>query len=167
MSPRIYTRKFDHDEALRRYAAGESGPMLARLYGVSVSAIYFQVSPKAQASHARAAEKIRASGRCDDCGGPMNGLSRRTSGSTRCRPCANRLAATSVRETELQCSTCRQWKPDSEFWNDAAKSNQVRRGKHKQCKVCGVVERRSHRERNREADNAYEREYKRRRRAAA
>jgi hypothetical protein len=41
-------RRFDHDEARRRYAAGESQPALAREYGVSVQSVFRVVTPNRQ-----------------------------------------------------------------------------------------------------------------------
>ena len=61
---------------------------------------------------------------------------------------------------EVRCVTCKEWKPASEYPRNRAQS----RGLHYQCRPCGTAARREHRRRNREAYNAYQREYKRRRR---
>jgi len=46
---------------------------------------------------------------CIDCGTPV---ARRAS---RCRDCWAKHMATTVRDDELLCVSCRQWKPDNEF----------------------------------------------------
>ncbi len=42
----IALRKFDHDEAVARHAAGEAVSALAREYGVSLTAVYRVVDPR-------------------------------------------------------------------------------------------------------------------------
>ncbi len=161
-----YFRKFDHDEAKRRNAAGESAASLAREYGVSTTAVLAVVSQRIRASMDRAKERIRQSGRCERCGGPKNGLSSYSHGANLCRSCAFDDLATSVRDTELRCSKCREWKPDEDFPRNRSESIR-RRGRHDQCRACNTIARRAHRRRNREADNTYQREYNRRRREQA
>lgn len=75
-------RKFDHDEARRRHAAGESIRSIAADLAVSRSAVWKSLNPE------RKQEVAKGDAVCDDCGAPMNASSRRYSGSTRCRSCA-------------------------------------------------------------------------------
>ncbi len=158
---RVYTRKFDHDEAKRRKEAGESVASLAREYGVTPHAVWMVVSPKSKADNLRAQAKLRAKGRCERCGGWKHGAT----AAKVCQRCAADLKITTVTETTLQCIRCKEFKPDAEFPFNRAESA-IRRGRHGECRACNTIARREHRQRNREADNKYQREYKRRRRAA-
>ena len=159
--PRVYERKFDWDEARRRYAAGESIADIARRLGVTWMAVGRVVIPGKEAAMAAYHREYQRRGKCDDCGGPMNQVAR-NNGSTRCKTCADLAQATSVRPDELRCITCREWKPDEAFPFNRSEG-WTRRGRHQQCRACLTVARRNHRQRNREKDNAYQREYRRRR----
>lgn len=166
--PRTYKRKFDWDEAKRDHAAGVNIQTLADRYGVSYTAVYRVVVPgvneRMRANLKRFEENHRVP--CiEECGRTVSYIGARYHGG-RCVECATLAKATSVRPAELQCATCREWKPDDAFPNNR-QENGARRGKHAQCRPCQTIARRSHRQRNREAENAYSREYKRRRREAA
>ncbi len=154
---RQYVRAFDYEEARRRHAQGESISLLAREYGVSSARVRQVVNPDVAARAAARASAYRWP--CMDCGAPT-----RTKG-RRCSSCSVRLRATSVRENELQCVTCRKWKPDDAF--PLSRSEEVRRGRHSQCRPCQTESKRAYRERKREKQRAYDREYKRRRRELA
>lgn len=156
---RVYHRKFDHDEAKKRYEAGESVAGMAREFGVHVSAVWQVVSPRIVESQRRLHERLRAAGECERCGGWKNGLTQ----TALCHKCAMADRVTSVRPTTLRCGTCREWKSDGEF--AGARTNPARRDRHDQCRPCSTKARREYRQRNREADNAYERAYRARRRA--
>lgn len=163
--PRTYERKFDWDEARELFAAGVGRPEIAARFGVTYEAIYRITAPGALERQRAYNREWQTRGVCADCGGRMN-RSAQSAGSTRCKPCANLALATTVRPTELQRCSCREWKPDDAFPNNRSEGA-ARRGRHSQCRRCQTIARREHRQRNREAANAYDREYKRRRRAAA
>jgi len=158
---RVYPRKFDHEEARARYAAGESSAALAREYGVTTTAVWTVVAEKG--AKWRDSTRFKGAGRCERCGAPTNALSRYTSGSLLCKSCAYDDAATSVRPGELRCIICREWKPDEDFPHRHVDLR--RRGRHEACRRCNTVLRREHRRRNRAAVNAYDRAYRARRRA--
>ena len=152
---RTYYRKFDHDVARLRYAMGVNMSQLAREYGVSRTRIKQIVHQEA----GRKAQERAAAYRwpCLDCG---KGIKHKNG---RCLQCSTKRRATSVREDELQCTTCQQWKPDDAFPRNRQAT--ARRGRHSQCQACNTIARRDYRHRHREADNAYQREYKKRKRA--
>ena len=158
--PRTYERKFDHDEARWRLSLGETSGALAREYGVSRTAIYrISTTEREQRDRRRTTEWIKQ-GCCPDCGSPATRHS--LDKQLRCRPCAARVAATSVRAGELWCFTCREWKIDDAFPSNKNKRSDIRRHRAGQCRVCQTVAKRAWRKRNPD----YEREYQRKRRAA-
>lgn len=160
---RTYLRKFDWDEARRRHASGESKSALAREYGVSVQAVRLAVDPEEyERSRQRTVEWHRQSS-CPDCGKPTTRT--RKGEDRRCEACAHLALASSVREHELRCFSCKKWLPDDSFPFARSKKHRARRYRHRQCRSCLTIARQDHRRRNREAENAYQREYKRRRRA--
>lgn len=161
--PRVYERSFDWDEARRLYETGVSRPEIATRMGVSYNMIHRITAPGALERQAAYHREWQKTGVCADCGAQTNRAGQ-VNGSTRCVPCSALARATTVRPTELQCSTCREWKPDEDFPHNRADS-MSRRGRHGQCRVCQTIARRDHRRRNREAANLYDRDYKRRRRA--
>lgn len=145
--PRVYTRKFDWDAARARHAAGESIAALAAEFGVTKQAIRFAVITgelDRQRAYSRA---WQTRGRCDDCGGPMNNLSR-SNGSRRCLSCAAKARTTSVRAHELLCQSCKKWKPDADFPRSRHKRVVYRRSRHRYCRACCTVARREYRDRN-------------------
>ena len=157
--PRTYTRKFDWEEAQRRHEDGESYTSLALDYGVSKAAVRLACDDEARRKMAEHSAIWQRSGSCPDCGAQTT---HRSEGDARCRSCHAKTRAISVRDLELQCITCREWKPDQDFARNVAEP--ARRGRHTQCRGCSTISRREHRQRNREADNAYSRAYKRRKR---
>lgn len=165
MSPRVYVRKFDWDEARRRHAAGESQAALAREYGVSAAAVHLAVNDEARAREREYRAQWQRSGVCPDCG--TQSTRRGGSGrSARCLRCAGKLRTFTARPDELLCSHCKAWKPDEEFYLGQAKKLIARRGRKHQCRSCDNAARKDYRKRNREADNAYQRKYKKKRRRA-
>ncbi len=160
---RTYQRKFDHEEAERRYDAGESVAALAQEYGVVVNAVRRIVVPASRAAYDRYQVSLKGRGHCDRCGGPMHQGSRYR-GSRLCRKCFGDDQATSVRPDALLCFGCREWKPDHEFPHNRSKVR--RRGRHSFCRACNTIQRRAHRQRNLEASRAYDRAYGARRRGA-
>ena len=155
---RQYQRSFDYEEARSRFATGERISVLAEEYGVSVARVRQVVIP----SEGARADARSAAYRwpCIDCGAPTRSRNRR------CVPCAFKLLATSAREDELLCMNCKTWKPDDDFPHNRTEKI-GRRGRHGECRACQTVSRRRRRQANPEAQRAYDREYKRRRRAAS
>lgn len=161
MSPRVYTRKFDWDEARARHAAGETYSALAREYGVSPTAVAYACDDDARARQHVIASAWQRSAVCRDCGKtgvhPHHG---------RCQKCAAVASITTVRESTLHCVTCREWKPDAAFPRN--RQEQHRRGHHTQCRVCTTEQRRQWRERYPEKYKAANRrDYERKRARAA
>lgn len=144
--PRVYEREFDWEEARRLYAAGESLSSISREFGVSWAAVQRVVVPGKMEEHAVRARALIGAGHCDDCGGPTHQGSRYR-GSTRCRDCASIALATSVRENELMCFACREWKPDEDFPLNRGDSK-ARRYRHSYCRPCQTISRREYRNRN-------------------
>ncbi len=159
---RVYCRTVNYQVIRERYAAGETVTEIARDIGFSFAGVKRIVDPAFSAKLYAVSQASLMSGTCPDCG--KEGTFKHKGVSSRCRDCASRALATSVREGELRCYRCREWKPDAEFPNSS--KNKARRGRHKNCRLCNTTLRREHRHRNPEAAKAYDREYKRRRRAA-
>lgn len=55
--------------------------------------------------------------------------------------------APSVRESELRCATCREWKPDEAF-SLSRTVTPARRGRHRTCSTCATAVRRDYRNRH-------------------
>lgn len=154
--PRVYTRKFDWDEAIRRREAGETYPAIAKAFGVSVAAVRMAVNPAERERMARTSSAWVRGARCPDCG--TQTTRNRKGEDNRCTQCATRLRATSVREEELQCTRCQEWKPDEDFPMNRSETP-LRRYRHGLCRACSTIARREYRQRHPEAQRAYDREY--------
>lgn len=145
--PRFYTRKFDWEEARRLRAEGVPTREIAKRFGVTYNAVFRVVSPGRMEREAAYKRRWEATGRCDDCGGPMNQASRSPArGSRRCVSCASTLRRTSVTADMLQCVTCREWKPDADF--PLNRGLPARRDRHRQCRACCTAARRDYRNRH-------------------
>lgn len=143
---RVYRRTFDHEQARRRWLAGESQSALAREYGVSQSRISQVVSDVHSATIRYYQEHVKLAGRCQRCGAPTNRAAQ-YQGSRHCRDCAYKLLATSVRDDALRCFKCGQWKNDDDFPRSSAKTAR-RRGRHTACRACNTKARQAYRERH-------------------
>lgn len=144
MSPRVYERKFDWDDARWRAAAGESITEIARSFGVSRTAVLRVVDPDVNRRMAERVYLHKRNSRCPDCGAQTW---RRPDGrEARCVNCSSRLRATSVRPDSLRCYACREWKPDEAF--PFSRNNLARRGRHNQCRPCLTEAKRDYRRRN-------------------
>ncbi len=141
---RVYRRKIDYDEARQLHAQGFSLAVIAARFGVTSPAIRLVVDEDANSASVNRARKFARSHRCD-CGAPAF----KRYGRVRCRDCANRDAAVTVRDEELRCTTCGKWKPDAEFPHNRA--NRQRRERHGQCRACGTAEKARWRARRRAA----------------
>ncbi len=158
-------RRFDWDDARRRYANGEKIGTIARSVGVSWTAVQRVVVPGRFEQMRDAQRQWQKTGVCDNCGGPMNRSSRSSGRSLVCPTCAATARRTTIRETTLLCVGCREWKPDDDFPRNRVEAS--RRGRHTSCRACQTVQRRERRHRNPEASRAYDRAYKARRRREA
>lgn len=142
MSPRVYTRKFDWDEAARMHASGMSKAAIARQLGVSTTAVAIALDPEMRERYARRAHEWTRDGRCPDCGGKAT---RHGPKQLHCRRCASLRRITTVREDTLRCTTCKTWKPDEDFPSD--RSQPHRRNRSRQCRPCQTIAKRRWRER--------------------
>lgn len=135
-------RTFDYHEARRLRAEGVTYQAIADKFGVSDSAVYLAVNPDARAKMIERGGEWQRRGICIKCGGPCT----RTAGQPahRCRRCFAIDMAVSVREGELQCVKCRDWKPDTEF--PRSRAEPARRGRHSQCRACTTEAKRIYRE---------------------
>ena len=144
-------RRYDHDEARRLYGEGVSVRELSARFGVSEYSIRYAVVP-GEADKIRERQKessLRKGNVCIDCGKPIHaarGIHQTTRPYKRCQACAS-AARRIVTDNEMRCSSCKQWKPDSEFFSSAGLD--ARRGHDRRCKTCSVKERRERRHRNR------------------
>lgn len=158
MSP---PRKFSWDEATKLRKSGLTLKAISKRLGVSYSAVWFALNPEARAKSSARTVEWQRQGICPDCGATATRF--RGGKQCRCRACGIRAMATSAREAELHCSNCDEWKPDEEFPHNRGETVS-RRGRHSLCRQCNTIVRRSYRERNRERERAYDREYRQRKR---
>lgn len=160
---RWYIRKFDHDEARRRHAAGETIPDLAREYGVHANAVRYVVTPGAQAEMI-AYNKRRRTTTCEICGGPAMrhhpAKPALADGRVLCHRCranekrerllfndAGELVA--VRCSNQNCANGERWQPPDRFTR-GVRHREVREGGiHSNCRACQTRARRRHRQRQR------------------
>lgn len=157
-------RRFDHDEARARHAAGEKVADLARAYGVTANAIYFVVSPEAR-ERALAYSRRWRTGSCADCGGPAMrptpGSSKQihADGLTLCNRCRRvrkreRLAFDTngvlvrVRCTSRDCANGDRWQPPEHFARGSRFRDVRDGGIHNLCRACLTRARQSYRERH-------------------
>jgi hypothetical protein len=147
-------RRFDHDEAVRRHAAGESYEALAAEYGVSTAAVYQAVKRLTDpawrtqhVSYSRHYQRRRYRRPCvRGCGRlAWHHGSRPNAGV--CQRCVAAERATTVAADTLRCSECGEWKPDDQFHRQQA--NISRRGRHGVCRDCSAAARQRSRLRHR------------------
>jgi ribosomal protein L37AE/L43A len=146
VSPRVYERKFDWDEARQLYVSGVALKDIAERFGVTYNAVRLAVNDEARKRAREYLANWQRSGVCPDCG--TQTTRRATTGDTRCIDCASRRRATSVRSTALLCSGCRKWKPDDDFPLNRVKRGKQRRGRHNFCRACSTKARQDYRERH-------------------
>lgn len=161
-------RKFDHDEARRLYRAGWTKTELARFFGVSHPSIANVVDERVARAQ-REWHKAIFAATCDECGGACskNWYAERVRlDRTLCQKCYSTLLseeALLARHDEhgnLRCGHCGAYKPLEEYRIGPSGSP------FKRCRLCETEARRDWRHRNRERENAWQREYKRKRRQA-
>lgn len=160
-------RKFDHDEARRRYTAGEKASALAAEFGVTSNAVLRIASPGAGEAFKRASAAFYARNHvpCEVCGKSCLGLTI-TSKAKRCpdgRALCIRCRAderrerllfdeqgnlVSVRCLALDCANGERWQSPDNFAN-GQRHREVRAGGiHNRCRACGTRDRREYRHRN-------------------
>jgi len=132
----VSARKFDWDKALELRARGAPIAAIARILGVSVTAVRMAVVPGSREEARDRKRRWQAIGQelCEECDGPR---SRNDSADVRhCLACSIKLRRTSVREDALRCSVCREWLPDDRFYRSNISSHAARRGRRRDCKAC-------------------------------
>lgn len=149
---RVYVRSFDHEEAKRRYEAGERVVDLAGEYGVSAAMVYLAINPASKRKRVEYARGWRTA-ECEVCGGPAMradvGTKRATSqdGRTLCFRCragerrerlrfddAGTLVA--VRCSHLDCVNGERWQPPENFGR-GERHREIRDGGiHGSCRSC-------------------------------
>ena len=144
MSARVYERKFDWDEATRRYECGDPIKEIAADLNVTYTAVYRVVRSDVRERMRVTGAAWIMSGVCEECGKP--GVSRNRE-HPRCEECATKARATSVGDGILQCMSCREWMPDDGFPMNRA-GRVLRRGRHYNCRVCLTKQRQDYRERH-------------------
>lgn len=157
---RVYVRRFDHEEAAKRYAAGERVVDLAAEYGVSITAIYRVVTPGAKARDVESARRWRT-GTCEECGGPaMRIISSKKEhnpdGRCLCQACRGRASREGVRLDAaghvaaiqcqlLDCANGERWQPPENFGRGARYRDLREGGFHKNCRSCATALKRLYR----------------------
>ena len=145
MKPKGPPRKFDWDTARELRNQGWTYQRIANLMGVSYARIYQICNPETHARVTARVLELQRSGTCVHCGAQCStSYSRHLQG--RCRQCANLSKITTVRDAELLCCSCRNWKPDEAFPHNATLEH--RRHRHRQCTQCGTIAKRAYRRRS-------------------
>jgi hypothetical protein len=165
---RVYPRLFDHDEALRLRGEGWTIQMVADHFGVSYRGVQ-RVTTPGERERMDAATMERFEAICDDCGGRCtHNWSNRHGRHDRvvCQPCAairtreEALMARLNEDGDVRCTHCDAYQPMSVFSNDRGYPRAW-------CPSCETESRKARRRANRDRENAWQREYKRKRRLAA
>lgn len=142
---REYVRKFDWDEAKRLRKQGMTYKAIAETLGVSVTAVSLACNPRQYAINRQTTSAYQRRGTCVDCGERIS--SNYSKAILRCRECSALHQATTVRDSELLCSSCREWKPDTSFPFSRSEPS-ARRGRHGTCSECQTRLRKAYRERH-------------------
>jgi len=159
---RVYYREFDHDEARRLRAEDPkrwSYRALAEHFDVSYTAVQRLFNAHAEERlnrHTLRWARRRRRPCLGGCGTLVWAHTKNRTGY--CLRCIGaQFAAANVREAELRCTRCGEWKPDDQFYR--RRSNHARRGRATHCKPCSAIDRREHRHRNIEQERRYEHDY--------
>jgi len=135
---RTYHRHFDHDEARRLRAEGWSWAKLADRFGVTPLAVTRVCNPDVAARMLAKSNEATRRKRTPCRGGCGRLVWMHQKGrSGYCAECvARRKTAADVRDGELRCTQCREWKPDEEFptWH----GQKSRRGHSAECQACAT-----------------------------
>jgi hypothetical protein len=154
---RTYVRLFYHEEARRRYEAGERVADLAVEYGVTKNAIYFAVKPEWKAKNVANHRRWRT-GRCEVCGGPAMRLvsgkkETNPDGRVLCKNCRAKENRTRFVEIDgvlhARCmSICHDFKPLDEFVGGVHFKDIRPNGVHGCCRSCTAELKRRYRANN-------------------
>lgn len=146
---RTYEHKFDWDEAKRLYSEDVPLEWIASKFRVTPSAVRRIVVPGAKEQmDAYSKQFAKGRTRCRKCGAPTNYFSHNR-GWGLCKPCAAEIRRTTIRETELRCSGCKQWLPDDAFYKSNDARMAIRRGRRRDCRVCSDKSRERYRQTHR------------------
>lgn len=163
MSPRVYTRRFDHEEALRRLRAGERPIDLAAEYGVSPHMICeHHLSPEGKARQLAYSKEWRT-GECEYCGEPCMRLvsgkkEHNVDGLQLCLSCRgwtkrerflfdDEGELVAVRCSYIDCANGERWQPPENFHGGPRYRDIREKGIHSQCRACNTRSRKDYRER--------------------
>ena len=164
---RTYVRKFDHDEAAARHAAGETLAALASEYGVTPQGVERAIAHLDPTKWAASLEYSRQwrTGTCEVCNGPAMRLvgtqriEKNPDGRTLCAKCRgiekrerlrfdNAGVLRSVRCSALDCANGERWQPPENFGR-GTKFRDVRDGGfHTHCRACLTRDRQNYRNRH-------------------
>lgn len=157
-------RRFDHEEATRRYQAGESCTELAAAFGVTYNAIWHAVTEGGAACNRRskAAYYDRHRVPCEGCGEPcldlgVPGKARHNpDGRALCRRCRaderierlrfdENAEIVAVRCSMVDCANGERWQPLENFPRGSRLRSIVEGGIHGQCRACQTRARQAYR----------------------
>lgn len=136
---RVYQRKFDHEDAIRRFREGETVAAIAEDVGVSYTAVKRVVDPRTRAQMNLAI--LARTRRCVDCGAP------KSVAGERCVACSGRVRRAQHwnKDGLLRCRRCSSYKHPREFSYDA--DNTTRDYYSDYCRPCASQARQDYRER--------------------
>lgn len=150
---RVYVRRFDHDEAARRHAAGETIRALAAAYGVTFNAVYRAATPGAK-ERDLAALRQRSTVLCEGCGRPRSpNRIRYGDGRLLCHACRVKTNTTrfrfdpdgtliAVRCNIVACVNGERWQPPENFAGGLQGRDIRAKGFTGQCRACNTAYRR-------------------------
>lgn len=157
---RVYTRKFDWDEARRLRGEGWTHQRIADRFGVSRTAIHFVLNEKARLAANRRAKEWQMGGSCEECGGRCirpSHLSRSEHAAADrrmlCRTCRGRASRTGVEVIngviQIRCGSCRIYKPVDDYGPRTARRLVEGKAVRKRtCRSCEALKRQDYRERH-------------------
>ncbi len=156
---RVYVRRFDHEEATARYAAGETVKELAASYGVTPNAVYRAITPGYKEREQATAKRWRT-GLCERCGGPAMRLiagkkEHNPDGRVLCLRCRGRERRKRLRVDpstntyKLECGRCKHWKTVAEFGERVRKALANGEAPKYVCTACATTARQTYRNRHR------------------
>lgn len=157
---RVYTRRFDHEEAARRFYAGETQVALAAEYGVrpaTVGAAIRRLRP-GEKDRDVAYHRAHRTTACEDCGGPAMKLiggkaARNSDGRVLCVACRGKLRRRQPilvnGVAKLVCGHCKVAKPLAAFRPSIRRDLTAGKpGGNFYCRVCDSAVKRAYREKN-------------------